>query len=241
MNEPMSTEPENEPMTIVEQENEPMTTSQTEDSAIAEPQEPEDTFLDDAAEFLSEQFEAAFAMLIERRDEAYVKAVATLDDERMALLRECGEIEEAIGNLEPILAAKDREANRQADSFLLEGHPEQSQAKLAEAEAARNAPAAMRNRQREIEVRYQAIEDEKEVVARRVAKEWWAECQKITRAAEHGYFITLLDGLKHGLSEFEQRTGTVACVNRFINIRIHDLIADSSSEEWRSGSGWYGA
>jgi hypothetical protein len=121
MSEYPTTEPQDEIMTtqtedsaITEPEDEIMTMS-AEDSAIAE-QEPEDTFLDDAAEFLSEQFEAAFAMLIERRDEAYVKAVATLDDERMALLRECGEIEEAIGNLEPILAAKATRNSRKPSS-----------------------------------------------------------------------------------------------------------------------------
>jgi HD-GYP domain-containing protein (c-di-GMP phosphodiesterase class II) len=211
------------------------TTTQSE--SMTEQQQ--DTFLDDAAEFLSEQFEAAFAILIERRDDAYAKAVATLDDERMTLARESVEIEEAAGNLESLLAAKEREANRQADSLLLDGKQEEAQAKLTEAEAARNAPGAMRDRQREIEARYRAIEDEKEVAAHRVAEAWLAECQKITRAAEHGYFITLLDGLKQSLSEFKQRTGTVAYDSRFQNISIRDLTADAGSEERNSGCGWY--
>jgi hypothetical protein len=219
-----------------EQENEPMTT-QTE--PIAEPQEPEDTFLDDAAEFLSEQFEAAFDILIERRDDAYNSAVAGLDSERMALAREFAEVEKAIGNLEPLLAAKDREANRQADSLLLDGKQEEAHAKQTEAEQAAAAPGMMRARQREIEARYQAIEGEKETIARRVAEAWLAECQKITRAAEHGFLITLLDGLKQSLAAFKQRTGTVAYDSRFQNISIRDLTADAGSEERSSGCGWY--
>lgn len=226
-------------MTIVEQENEPMTTSQTEDSAIAEPQEPEDTFLDDAAEFLSAQFQAAFDILIERRDDAYNSAVAGLDSERMALAREFAEIEEAIGNLEPLLAAKDRSASRQADSLLLEGKQEEAHAKQTEAEQAAAAPGMMRARQREIEARYQAIEGEKETIARRVTSAWWAECQKVTTAAEHGFLITLLDGLKRSLSEFEQRTGTASYDPRFGFIGIRDLVADAGSEERGIGCDLY--
>jgi hypothetical protein len=66
-----------------------------------------------------------------------------------------------------------------------------------------------------------------------------AECQKITRAAEHGFLITLLDGLKQSLAAFKQRTGTVAYDSRFQNISIRDLTADAGSEERSSGCGWY--
>jgi hypothetical protein len=206
---------------------------------MSEPQEQKDSVIDDRAKFLADYFEDAFALLIEIRDDAYAKAVRPLKEEQRAIAQESGEIAESAGNLDPLLAAKERIAHLQADSLLLDGKEEESQAKLAEAESARNAPAAMRDRQLELEARYRAIEDEKEVVARRVAEAWWGECQKITRAVEHGYFITLLDGLKQSLSEFKQRTGTVALDSRFQDIRIHDLTADADSPEWSSGCGWY--
>ena len=99
----------------------------------------------------------------------------------------------------------------------------------------------MRARQREIEARYQAIEGEKETIARRVAQTWWAECSQVTRAAEHGLLVVLLNGLEKSLSAFRQRTGTVVLDNRFQDISIDDLTADASSLAWHVGCGLYRA
>jgi hypothetical protein len=216
-----------------EQENETTTTQ------IAVPQDQKDSVIDDMSKFLAEFFEDTFALLVERRDGAYKVAVKPLDEEQTQLAEESASIAEAAQNLEALLPAKVREAQRQADALMLDGKEEEAQAKIAEQRAAEAAPAAMDARQCELEARWHEIEDEKEVVARRVAEAWWGECQKITRAVEHGYFITLLDGLKQSLSEFKQRTGTVALDSRFQDIRIHALTADAGSEEWSSGCGWY--
>lgn len=210
-------------------------TMQTE--PIAEPQQ--DTFIDDMAEFLSEQFSAAFALLVARRDDAYNSAIATLDDERMALAQESAEIEETIGNLEPLLAAKDREANRQADSLLLEGKQEEAQAKLAEATVTRNASGAMRDRQCECEARYRALKGEKEVAARNVISAWLGECQAVTRASEHGFLVVLLAGLKRSLAEFKDRTGTAGWDPRFGFLGTGDLTAGAGSAAHAIGCDLY--
>ncbi len=210
-------------------------TMQTE--PIAEPQQ--DAFIDDMAEFLSEQFEAAFALLVERRDEAYNSAIAPLQAEQIALAEESASIREAQEALADVLPAKRREAQRQGDEALLAGKAEELKAALAEMQEAENAPAAMEARQRELDDRYREIEGEKEVVSRRVISAWLGECQAVTRASEHGFLVVLLAGLKRSLAEFKDRTGTAGWDPRFGFQGTGDLTAGAGSAAHAIGCDLY--
>jgi hypothetical protein len=217
-----------------EQENEPMTTQ----SEIMMTQQ-QDTFIDDTAEFFSQQFEAAFDALIERRDDAYASAIATLDDEIQSLAVEYNAINDAARGAEELLPAREQVSHNEANVLLLEGKTEEARVKQTEAEQAAAAPGMMRDRQRAIQARVEEIKEEKEAVARRVVEEWLGECGKVTMACEHGFLVVLLDGLKQSLAAFKQRTGTASYDARFQGIGLRDLTADGDSEAWRSSRFWY--
>jgi hypothetical protein len=200
----------------------------------------------DAAEEVGGTLQAAFDLLIERRDRQYAEAIAPLDAESETLELECASIGEARVNLELLLPAKAREAQRAADALLLAGKHEEAAAKLTEAEDAANAPEAMKERQREISARIEAIEAEKQAAARRIFSTWYAETQTVVRAAERGLFCTLLDGLKASFYEYQERTGTGGTLDRPHNTLIKlstltDLTAPERSEEWTAGNRWYSA
>ncbi len=106
------------------------------------------------------------------------------------------------------------------------------------------APGAMNERQRVITARIEAIAGERQTIARRIFETWYAECQTVVRAAEHGLFCTLLDGLKASFYEFQDRTGTGGTLDRPFSFLVQDhylsnLTADEHSAEWNSGSRWY--
>jgi len=112
-----------------------------------------DSEISDMAEEMSGIMQAAFDLLIQRRDERYAAAIEPLDTERDTLEQESTSIQEARVNLELLLPAKAREAQRAADALLVAGNHQEATAKLSEAQDAANAPAAMAARQREISVR----------------------------------------------------------------------------------------
>lgn len=197
----------------------------------------------DVAEELRDSLQEAYDVLIERRDRQYADAIEPLDVEAEALRQEHVSLGAAARNLELLLPATAREAQREADRLMLDGKHEEAAAKIAEAEEARSAPAAMKERQQAITARIAAIESEKKDAARRVFRSWHQDCQKIIRPIERGLFVTILDGLQDSFYEFQARTGTAGdgVLNTLFKLGdITDLTANEHSLEWKSGHRWYG-
>lgn len=197
------------------------------------------------ADRIKSVFDDALAALIARRDQRYADETRALDAEREALVKEHATIGEAAENLRELLPAKEREAHRAADVLLLEGKREEAEAKLTEAQQAADAPAAMNERQREISARLEAIDSEKRTIAKQVYEEWFAGVQPFVRAAEHGLFITLLEGLEASSYQFQECTNTGASNNPYRRPLVHPgyfagLTADERSLEWQAGTKWYG-
>lgn len=206
--------------------------------------ETQDTEVTDMAEEIAGTLQAAFDLLIERRDRQYADAIEPLDAELDTLEQESASIGEARVNLQRLLPAKAREAQRAADALLLDGKHEEAAAKLAEAEEAGTAPEAMKQRQQEISARCEAIEAQKQAAARRIFSTWYAETQTVVRAAERGLFCTLLDGLKASFYQYQERTGTGGTLDRPHNTLVKlstltDLTAPERSQEWKAGNSWY--
>ena len=207
--------------------------------------EEQDRKVQDTAKRIADTLQAAFDILIERRETAYADAIVPLNAERESLAREYTAIDEAAHNLKDILPAKRREAQRAADALLLEGKREEAEAKVAEAQQAADAPAAMNERQREISARIEEIESEKRSIARTIFEKWLTEeVQPVVRAGEHALFITLLDGLENSLYTYQESTGTGTSGNRQRPLihqgTIAGLTADERSPEWQAGTRWYG-
>ena len=200
----------------------------------------EDQIPDDEIQGMAVQIggtlEAAFALLIERRDRQYAEAIEPLDAERETLEQESAAIRETRVNLERLLPAKAREAQRAADALLLAGKHKEAAAKLTEAEVAANAPAAMTDRQREISARCEAIEQEKKAIARRIFESWYPDAQRVIRAAEHGLLVILLDGVEDSMNDYQARTGETL-IKLFHRT---NLTAPERSPEWTAGNRWYG-
>ena len=196
----------------------------------------QDTEVTGIAEEIGGIMEAAFDVLIQRRDRQFAAAVEPLDAEEESLRDESASIQEARTNLEKLLPAKAREAQRAADALLLAGKREASEAKLAEAAEAANAPEAMKERQREISARCEAIEQEKKAIARRIFESWYPDAQRVIRAAEHGLLVILLDGVEDSMNDYQARTGeTLIKLAHRTN-----LTADERSPEWQAANRWYG-
>jgi hypothetical protein len=205
-----------------------------------------DTEVEDCADEIVGTLEAAFDLLIERREAALTAAGAPLDAEKESLRQEYTSIGEAAQSLELLLPAKARIAQSEADQFTVVGKSEEAKAKLEEMRQAENAPEVMRARQREIAARIQALEAEKQSAARTIFETtWYSEAQSVVRAAERGLFCTLLDGLKASFYEYQERTGTGGTLDRPFSFLVKDLhlqnlTAPERSEEWQAGSRWYG-
>ena len=197
-----------------------------------------DTEVTDMAEEIGGILEAAFDVLIQRRDRQFAAAVEPLDAEEESLRDESASIHEARRNLEKLLPAREREAQRQADALLLAGEHKAAQVKLTEAEDAANAPAAMTDRQREISARIEAIEAEKQAAARKIFESWYPDDQRIIRAAEHGLFVTLLNGVEDAMTNYEARAGKGETLIKLFHRT--NLTAPERSPEWQAGYRWYG-
>jgi len=208
-----------------------------------------DDDIQDVCEEIAGTLEAAYDILLEIRDTALAAAIEPLDAERESLAREYAGIEEARRNLEAILPAKEREAQRAADALLLKGKRKEAEAKLAEAQEAAHAPVTMNERQREISARLEAIRSEERAIARSVFEKWLAEeVQPVIRATERGLLLTMLNGIEQSCYEFQERTGTggslpgeVPYRSPLLNpARFSVLTADERSPEWAAGTKWYG-
>jgi hypothetical protein len=192
-----------------------------------------DTEIQDVCEEITGTLEAAFDLLIERKDAAYSAAVEPLDKEAEQLAQESAAISEDARNLEELLPAKVRVSQSEHDRLLLAGDREGAAAKLAEQQEAEAVPAAVSRRQREIDARVEAIESEKRAIKSRIFQTWYGEMQTVIRAVERGFFIVLLDGLSASLFEFEPHAATN------VNV-LANLTAPERSEEWQAGIRWYG-
>ena len=196
------------------------------------------------AECIGQAIVEARDRLLAERDAQIAAANAPLDGERESLLEEYGAIVEAAQNLEALLPAKAREAQRQADVFLLAGKREEAQAKIAEQREAEAAPATMKARQQAISARLEALEEQKREIARHVFLDWYTNLQTTIRSCEHGLFIDLLDSGLGEMRAYQERhglTGTLADPYGFLvkDSHIQNLTADERSDEWRGGNKWY--
>ena len=203
-----------------------------------------DTEIRDVCEELHVTVEAAFNLLIQRRDTALAAANEPLDAEKSALKEESAAIATAAENLKALLPAQAREAQRQADALLLDGKHEAAQAKIAEQHEAEAAPETMRTRQQAITARLSAIEGEKRDIARRVFAQWYAELQTVIRPVETGLFVRLLDSGLAEMRAFQEKhglVGTLADPYAFLvkDSHIAQLTAPERSEEWQAGNRWY--
>jgi len=205
----------------------------------------QDREIQSIAQEISDTLQEALNILVERRDTAYAAAIKPLDSEAELLAKESSAITEAAQNLEALLPAQAREAQRQADVLLLGGKHEAAQVKMAEQREAEAAPAKMRERQREISKRLETIGEEKKGIARRTFESWYGEAQSVVRAAEGGLFCTLLDGLRKSFYAYQESTDTGATLDQPYGFLVKDFIltnltAPANSKEWRSGNLWYG-
>lgn len=215
------------------------------ESLIPEPEQQEqDTEVEDCAEEIVGTAEGAFDLLLERREAAFAAAIEPLDAERASLLEEHASIGEAAQSLETLLPARARQAQREFDVLTLAGKPAKAALKLEEMREAERAPEAMRQRQREIAIRCEAIEGEKKAIAKRIFESWYSALQSVIRAAEHGLFIELLNKAldeMYGYQDFHGLQGTLARPYDFLvkDFHIANLTAPERSPEWQAGQRWY--
>jgi hypothetical protein len=191
----------------------------------------QDTEIQDCAEEITGTLEAAFDLLLDRRDRQYAAAIAPLDVEEQLLRQEDAAIDEKARKHESTLASAARIARFEADRLTLEGESEKAAVKLEEMREAERAPANLRARQEEISNRIAAIEAEKSEVKARCDREFYADAQRIVRASERAFFLTLLDGIEKVLLPTD--------LWRNVNARIN-LTAPESGEIWRAAQKWYG-
>ena len=162
-------------------------TTQTED-AVTTAKAKQDTVIADRAQFLTEYFDNCFHLLVERRTARMQAGHKPLDREIARLAEESAAIAEDKSNLTPMLAAQARVSEREADVLTLEGKTTEATEKLAQAEAAKNVPEAMRARLQELEQRGQEILAEKEKIEGETLVTFFAEAKLIVRAAERAFF-----------------------------------------------------
>ncbi len=200
--------------------------------------------IEDIALEISGTLQAAFDLLIQRREAALASTFAPLDAEKESLAREYADIGEAAHSLELLLPATAREAQREADALLLAGKADEAEAKMKAAQEAANAPGTMKARQQAISARLEAIDAERKVVAKRVFEQWYGELQHIVRGSEHGLFIELLDKARNEMYAFQERHQLVGSLAEPYGFLVKDhhlanLTAPERSAEWQSGQRWY--
>jgi hypothetical protein len=196
------------------------------------------------AEYIGQAIVEARDKLLAERDAQIAAANAPLHSERESLLKERAAIEEAKAELELLLPAKARQAQREADALLVAGRAAEAKAKLEEMRQAESAPETMRTRQLAISARIDAIDREEKAIAKTVFETWYAELQHVIRAAEHGLFIELLDAALAEMRAYQERhglVGTLADPYGFLvkDFHIQNLTADGRSQEWALAQQWY--
>jgi hypothetical protein len=216
--------------------------------------QPESEIQKDTAAVLAERMTALFeevrATLTRERTEAWNTFAEAKRGEIESLMRESSDLDAKASELESTLAAVARVAQYESDVLLLQGKAEESAARLGEAETARNAPAAMRARQAEIDTRIDRLQDEMRAEGRRIFEDFYPKCQTVVRAAERGLFQMLLGGFSESFSAFAHLTGngprpdprgsgavTQGMVRQF---HFDNLTADEKDSLWVMGNRLYG-
>jgi hypothetical protein len=191
-------------------------------------------------------FQDTFQQLIAIRDVAYANAIGDLERESEALAKEHAQLQTAIHDIEATLPAKTRLTQHEVDVLLVSGKPDAKQdvkAKMDELKELQRKPALLRQRQKEITSRSDAIASEKEAIARTVFEHWLKVVRPVVRAGEHGLFITLLGGLERSFYEFQSAVGLTKLNNRTRPLVSQDhivsLTSDGRSEEYAAGRHWY--
>jgi predicted phage tail protein len=168
--------------------------------------------------------------------DSFAEATAALDAEEDVLAREHEQLSVSASEMERLLPARARVSEYEAAQLTLAGQDIEAAAKLQEAAAAANAPAAMRARQREIADRCEVIGLERETRAKQVWRTWLNSTPDLIRPAERFLFIQLLDRIKQLSLDFENTTGATVFASQN---ELNSLTAPERSEEWISGRRWY--
>ncbi len=198
-----------------------------------------ESFADNAAKCFSNDFENSLEILAGELADNYENTIRPLNAEQKALMRESAALSKSLKESSETVESQLRVAQLQSDLLQIEGKKEEARAKFSEAEAALASAAAQRNRLAEIGARYRAIEIEKQAAARRVAIEWWGECAKVTRAAQHGFLVTLLNGLEQSLAEFRRDTNTEVYDWALSEGTTRAKLIDGDNEAWSIGTSLY--
>ena len=190
-------------------------------------------------------FETTFSQLVALRDSHYSAGIEELEQESNRLSEEYDRLEQGIASLEAILPSEIRLNQHQVDELLVSGKPDAARDKRTELAEFKRKPIVMREQQKEIQARLEAIASEKRAIAKQVFEQWLAEVvQPVVREAERGLFITLLDRIEQSMYQYQDHTNTGTADNRqrpLINQgHISGLTADERSAEWQSGTRRYG-
>jgi hypothetical protein len=188
-----------------------------------------DTEVQDMVKRLSDSFNAAFALLVTRRNDARDAEFERLDNELMRLAEKSAALSQAVTNLESTLPAKTREAQREADALVLSGKSEQAAAVLAKAQKEQDALTAMRAQIHDLEDQGGAIQEKRKFVSADTLEDFVSEAKQLIRTAESGLFLQLLNGVW----EYLHAQG-------FLFTGTFSLTAPEGSEDWKAGNSWYG-
>lgn len=186
---------------------------------------------------ITKLFDSALKQVTSLLNERYARETKAMDEELQVLGREHAELGESIDGLKALLPSQERTTQREIDELLLSGSLTASAdaaEKLRELRALQSKPVVMRQRQKEISTRSEAIRAEKRRVAGAVVENWIVRVKPLVRAGEHSLLVTLLNGIEGSLNSFRDATG----------IKIHpgymlELTSDAKSAEYQAGCRWY--
>ena len=143
--------------------------------------------------------------MLQQLCENFAAATAELDAERAALEKESSEIQAARSELALLLPAKARQAEREADTLLLQGRHEEAQAKRAEQLQAERAPDEMETRLVAITGRIEQIAAGKQAVALRVYDDWFPGLRAVL-LGEQTALVDSFDKAWEGIQRFAVET-----------------------------------
>jgi hypothetical protein len=192
-------------------------------TAISEVKEPKDMTIEEMADHVHDFIRAALDALNERRAQAYAAACEPLDKEAMALASESADLEAQSQGFLDRMASAEHVKRFEYDQLNMQGKTAEAQAKLAELEKIKEAPAKIDQRRREIAARYEEIEGQKRAALRRTAEDFKEASITLIRACENA-LARALDVTRSSLNDLEAQVGTL--------YQLAELTADGKSTEW---------
>jgi hypothetical protein len=186
----------------------------------------EDMTTEEMGQFIADFSSKALAILNERLQQRTSVACAPLDEELTALAVESADIEAQAQGVIERMASAERVKRFEYDQFVMQGKTAEAEAKLAELEEVKAAPAKIDQRRREIAERCEQIEAEKGTALRRAAEDFKEASITLIRGAETG-LAAILDETRGNLNQLETRTGTSL-------YHPENLTAPEKSTEWRT-------